>query len=134
MSSATRAALATAALVVLGAAVITFLYLGGWWVTKDSTDRQGEVNRHSYGYQQSARDELGRNIGEVNTLTVQIAAAAGEQAAALRGQRHALLANACRVAKQITFTGAPDEQEQMAFADANCSAGAVSPTSEIEES
>jgi hypothetical protein len=130
-SNALRDVLVIVAMILLGIGVFVFIYLGGWWVTKDSTDRQGEVNRHSYGYQQSARDELTRTIGELNTANVNIAAAPDGLKPALRAQRHAVLAQACRAGSQLVGDLEP---EQANFVIVNCAAGAPAANAPIEAS
>ncbi|MEK6443713.1 hypothetical protein [Pseudonocardia sp. T1-2H] len=121
--------LAGAGLAVLGvaAAVIFGGYEGGWWLRADSTQRQGELNRSSYGFQQAHRDELTSEIGAVYTASAQIASAAdGQQGSALRAQRFAVLGQVCRTASEITD---PLPAQQAQFVQANCSAGAADPSS-----
>lgn len=121
-----RAAAAVVAMVAVLAAVIFGGYELGWWFRADSTQRQGQVTRSSYGFQQAHRDELTSEISQVYTITTQITGASGEQAAALRAQRRAVLSQSCRTASQITD---PLPGEQAAFVAQNCSAGTASPSS-----
>lgn len=98
----------------------------GWWFTQQNTNRQDKVTRSSFGYQETFREQVTKNIGDVNDITVQIAGTKGAQQKALEAQRFAVLTQLCDSANKVT-NGLPIAQE--AFVQANCDAGAVSPNS-----
>jgi glycerol kinase len=114
----------------LAVLVVVVLYLGGWWVTKDSTDRSDQVNRSSYGFQQAQRQQLSNQITAVGSITSQLSdpAVANDQANALHAQRRAVLTQACQTATQITN---PLPDDQAAWVGANCAAGAPNPSSTL---
>jgi hypothetical protein len=121
----------TAFNIICGVVIVGFvIWLGhafGWWLTEDSVQRQGKINRESYGFQQAHRDELTHEIAQVYTITSQMTGASGDQAQALGAQRWAIVGQACQTASQITD---PLPTDQATWVDQNCSAGTGKPGSQ----
>ena len=86
------------ALAVLAVAV----YLGVWWLRKDSVNRTAEINEDSYGRQVALVDEVLDAANDINRVDVAIANASPEQAGALQGQRQALVETMCDAYGRIT--------------------------------
>jgi hypothetical protein len=122
-------ALALGVVVLLGAlvALAWFFHFLGWGLHADSVEREGHVNRQSYGYQQAQRERLSSLIADVNSETTQMAGSIpDEQRQALGAQRWHTVGDACATAAQINELGA----DQSAWVAANCTAGAGNPRSE----
>lgn len=116
---------------VLGVTVVVVLIgVGGWqlnwWLRAKSVNRQAHILRSSYGNQQTLRDQITTQIGNVLTITTQIAQTPSD-AQALKAQRLAVLAIVCNDADQVTGDPLPLDQQQ--FVQANCEAGNVNPSS-----
>jgi len=99
----------------------------GWWFKTQNANRQAHLIRHGYSNQQTLRDEITKNIGDVDQITVQIAQTTGPLHGALRAQRFAVAGIVCHDADQVT--GDPLPQDQASWVAANCANGVVSPSS-----
>lgn len=82
-----KAVLATVGVLVAFGLVCVVGYLGGWWLTEDSTNRQAKINYNSYGAQTGNADALVRKVSEIN-----IAVARGDDPAVIV----ALTTDACQ--------------------------------------
>jgi len=128
MSNALKAAGAVLATVVVVAAIVLGGWAVGWWFTTQNTNREAHLYRSSYGNQQTLRDAITAGISQVATDTSQVDATSGQEQADLKAQRYAHVGQVCAEAAQVT--GDPLSADQQAFVSTNCSAGAVSPTSQ----
>lgn len=110
--------------------VIAALVLGGWWIgwwfKGQDINRESHLIRNGYANQQTLRDQITQNIGNVLAVTAQIAqdpAAAG----ALKAQRIAIVNIVCGDAAQVAGDQLGSDQAQ--FIKTNCFAGSINPTS-----
>lgn len=104
----------------------------GWWMNAKATNYQAHILRSSYANQQTLRDQITAQIGNVASITAQISETndAGEKAA-LKAQRLAVAAIVCGDADQVTGDPLPTDQAQ--WVQENCAAGSVSPTSSFHD-
>jgi hypothetical protein len=123
-----RAALAGLLAVVLLAAVVLGGWQVGWWFKSQNINREAKITRHSFGYQQTYREQVTRGIGDVLAISSQIASAPDSQVVSLKAQRAAILAQTCSQAAQIVGDYTPDQE---AFISTNCTAGVPNPDSEF---
>ena len=114
---------------ILLAALITGGWQAGWWFTSQNANRQAHLIRNGYSNQQTLREEITKQIANVNALTVSVAQSQGNQAevAALDSQRIAVVNIACQQADQVT--GDPLAAGQQAWVTQNCQAGSIRPGS-----
>jgi len=68
MSHRFKVAAAAIAAVVAVCVVLTALYLGGWWLKKDTTDRRVAINNRNLGTQTAWRDEAHDLINQASLL------------------------------------------------------------------
>lgn len=113
-------------------AILAGLILGGWqagwWFTNQNINRQAHAIRNGYSNQQTLREQITTQIGNVDTLTSQIAATHdGNLIAALKAQRAAVAAIVCQDASEVTGDPLPTSQAQ--WVSSNCQAGNVRPGS-----
>ncbi len=103
----------------------------GWWFKGENANREARVIRQGYSNQQTLREEVTRKIGDVQTISVQIAQLGTTDPAttqALQAQRKAVVNIVCKDAEQITGDPLPADQDQ--FVTANCKLGSISPDSQ----
>jgi hypothetical protein len=116
-----------------GLAVIAVLIVGGWragwWFAGQNANRQAHIIRQGYSNQQTLREQITAQIANVDTITVQIAQAAGNasEVAALKSQRIAVVNIVCGDAVQVT--GDPLAASQRTWIKTNCQAGVIRPGS-----
>jgi len=122
------------AAILLVAAIMFGGWQLGWWFKVQNTKRQGQIIniqahnfRQSYGTQQALRDQITQNIGNVLTVTSQIAEDPSD-AGSLKAQRAAIMSIVCSQAAQVT--GDPLTPDQASFISTNCLAGALNPASQ----
>jgi hypothetical protein len=121
---------------LLAAALLAGLIVGGWqagwWFSNQNNSRQAHMIRNGYANQQTLREQITTQIGNVDSETVQVAQAAGDQAevSALESQRIATVNIACQDASQITGDPLPAQQAQ--WVSANCLAGVIRPGSRYD--
>lgn len=119
---------AGAAVLALIAVVVVF---GGWWIgwwfKGQNVNREAHLFRNSYANQQTLRDQITQNVGNVLAISTQITEANKGTKATLRAQRYAVAQIVCQDADQVA--GDPLPADQQTFVKANCEAGNVSPSS-----
>lgn len=123
-------AASVAGLVILGVIVFGGWKLG-WWFRNENANQESHVIRNGYSNQQTLRDEISKNIGQVLAVTTQISMLRPDEqdsAAALQAQRKQIVIITCQKAAQVTGDPLPADQAQ--FVTANCTAGAIKPGSE----
>lgn len=114
-------------------AVIAGLVVGGWqagwWFTNQNVNRESHMIRNGFANQQTLREQITTQIGNVDTITVEIAQVSGNAAeiGALEAQRIAVVNIACQDASQVT--GDPLPSQQAAWVAKNCLAGVIRPGS-----
>jgi hypothetical protein len=110
--------LLVAALLVTG--VIVGGWQLGWWMTSAATNRQAHIYQHSYGAQAAYVQQLTQAVRDVADVDVQIADphTPASELPALRGQRAAIIAQACDTYSRVT---APLPENLASFTAANCS-------------
>jgi len=121
-------------LVLIGGLIIGG-WQAGWWFSVHNAQRQGQINnieahniRNGYSSQQSLREQITTQIGNVDTITTQIAASHDKSLiSALTAQRAAIAATVCQDASEVTGDPLPAQEAQ--WATANCQAGNVRPGS-----
>jgi uncharacterized protein HemX len=113
-------------------AVLAALILGGWragwWFSNQNAGREAHQIRNGYSNQQSLREQITQQIGNVQAVTTQIAASTDPGlVTALKAQRMAIAAIVCQDVSEVT--GDPLPAQQATWAAANCQAGNVAPGS-----
>lgn len=116
----------TLALVAVIAVVVLGGWLIGWWFTGQNVNRESHVLRNSYANQQTLREQITQNIGNVLSVTTQIAETPSA-AAQLKAQRVAIVNIVCGDAAQVA--GDPLSPDQASFIKTNCEAGSIRPGS-----
>lgn len=99
-----RAKEAGAALVLAAviAASCVALYAGYWWLHRDATNREGEIKRGTFQYQQGAVAGAQDKAAEVARIDdVQLATATPDQATALGNQRTAIVTQTCQLIARV---------------------------------
>ena len=93
--------------VLLLAVALAGLYLGGWWVKRDSVNRQSVINTESYARQQALAQEAIDLHTEVTRLDVRALDAETDQEKTVLGaQRAALVTEFCDAYYQVTVLNA----------------------------
>lgn len=109
---------------------LVLVMVGGWWLhwwfVQADTNNAAHVNRSSFGFQQTLRDEVTQHLGDVADISTQIIENPAE-AAQLKAQRTAIVNIVCGEANQVT--GDPLPADQASFVAQNCLNGSVSPES-----
>lgn len=124
---------------IVGVVVVIALLAGlvfggwalGWWFRGENANREAHVIRQGYSNQQTLREEVTRKIGDVQTISVQIAQLGSTDLTTtqpLHAQRKAIVNIVCKDAEQITGDPLPTDQDQ--FVTANCKLGSISPDSQ----
>lgn len=116
------------AAVVTVAAIVLLGWLVGWWFTDQNINRESHALRNSYANQQTLRDQITQNIGNVLSISTQITETSDPGTkAALKAQRVAVVNIVCGDAAQVT--GDPLSADQASFIKTNCEAGNIKPGS-----
>ena len=116
--------------VVLIAAVTLAGWQIGWWFKNENANREAHLIRNGYSNQQTLREQVTKNIGDVLAIDTQIAQLGTSDPttkAALSAQRKAIVGMVCQEAEQVSGDPLPSDQSQ--FVGVNCTAGVISPTS-----
>ncbi len=90
-------------------ALVVASYFGGWWIFADSVNREGQIRRTSFEYQQGRVDQSLHNIIEIRTMNSQINISDGTQSSLLKSQRTALINDTCKIASEIDEGNRPTE-------------------------
>lgn len=103
----------------------------GWWLSGQAASHNAVNTQNGYANQTTLRAQVTSLLGQVTTITTQIAGAGSDQSmvTALKAQRAAIADQACADAAQVT--DGPLPQDQSRWAAANCADGSVSPSSPI---
>lgn len=117
------------AIIVLAAILTLVGWRIGWWFTAQNNTRQAQLTQNGYSNQTTLRSQVTEKLSEVASMTTQVDAASGQQAADLKAQRMAIANIVCGDAAQIT--GVPLPADQAAWVKSNCSDGSVSPGSPL---
>jgi hypothetical protein len=125
------AAFAGVILVILAVGgIVVGGWQAGWWFANQNINRQTHQIHNSYSYQSATQSDLTQKISDINTETVQIDGATGQQLADLKAQRLGEAQLACADASQLTADYLKGEQP---WVTQNCSAGVVSLSSPLEK-
>lgn len=127
MKETTRGVLGIAGAILLVAVIVVGGWQIGWWFRTQNVNRESHLIRNGYANQQTLRDQITQNISNVLDVSVQIAGAPAAQRPSLVAQRAAIVSIVCGDAAQVA--GDPLDAQQSQFVDANCEAGAISPSS-----
>ena len=119
-------ALALLAVLILGG------WQAGWWFSNHNINRQTQQIQNSDSNQRALVADITSQIATVESITVQMAGASGQQLADLHAQRLGVARVACGDAAQLSASdvlggGVPQ------WIKANCLAGTVSPGSSLEK-
>lgn len=119
------------ALIVIGALILGG-WQAGWWFSNQNATREAHQIRNGYSNQQTLREQITQQIGNVDAETVQITQAAGDPAevSALKAQRIATVNITCQDAAEVT--GDPLPSAQGSWATRNCLAGVIRPGSQYD--
>jgi hypothetical protein len=117
------------AIILVGTILTVVGWRIGWWFTAQNTTRSAENIQNGYSNQATLRMQVTSKLGDVTSVTVQLASAPAGQVPALKAQRAAIAAIACGDAAQIT--GTPLPADQASWVTANCLAGSLSPSSSL---
>lgn len=100
----------------------------GWWFKGQNVNRESHILRNSYANQQTLRDQITAQIGNVLSIGPQIAE---EPSAApqLKAQRAAIVNIVCGDAVQVV--GDPLPSSQATFIKSNCLDGSINPSSSL---
>lgn len=77
-------------------------YQLGWIIKEDSVNRNAEINRGSFEFQQSLRDEIVDQSADLARLDTQIEQATDDQRPVLVAQRNAMREQLCSLAADLT--------------------------------
>ena len=128
--------------VIVGIVVIAALVFGAWqlgWIfTEANAKREGKLEtihahnlRNGYEYQQTLRGEITTDIQGIIQIASQMVGQPAAEQEALANQRLSQLATLCSEAENVT--GDPLPASQAKLIAANCTAGAVSPSSQYQK-
>lgn len=86
------------------AAVLVGLFFLSWWMFEYRINREGEIRRDSFNFQETAREQVVDLNSDLATIDVQLAGPTitDEMAAALDAQRAAIADQMCDIAADIT--------------------------------
>lgn len=118
---------------IIGSVILTGVIVAGgwrlnWWFAGKAVNYQAHILRNSYANQQTLRDQITQQIGNVLSISTQITETQDQQEiAALKAQRLAVVGIVCQDADEVTGDPLPVDQAQ--FVQANCTSGVVSPSS-----
>jgi hypothetical protein len=101
-------------------------YEAYWAIAGHNADHQSHINRQQYGNQQTLRDQVTKNFGDFNDISVQILQNPG-MSHQLEVQRLAILNILCQNANEVTGDSLPTNQA--AFISTNCLDGQANPNS-----
>lgn len=73
----------------------------GWWLQQSAVNHQSHINRSSYEFQTTLREQMFKKITDVHDIDVQVAAATPDNAAPLRAQRTAIVQQVCDLDLQV---------------------------------
>jgi len=119
------------AFVVVVTAVVLIGWNVGWWFSTQNANRQAHLIRHGYSNQQTLREQITKNLGDVQDITTQIVELGNTDPATkaqLSAQRKAVVSIVCQNADEVTGDPLPADQAQ--FVSANCQYGSISPDSQ----
>lgn len=120
-STETIKAIITLVFVVVTIAAIAFGgWQLGWWFKAKNVDRQAHMIRNSYSNQQTLRDQITKNLSDVDMIDIQLSENP-PNADQLTAQQHAIKNIVCADAEQIT--GDPLPVDQNAWTTDNCKNG-----------
>lgn len=94
------------------------LWTGSWALARANANQQAHLNRNQWGYQQTLREQVTKDIATIKSIDVQITQTSGAESAALQAQRIAIVDQMCHEATQIQ--GDPLPATQAAFVSQNC--------------
>lgn len=80
----------TVAVVLAVVLILVLAYLGGWWLTRDSTDRRARVQQQTYGRQNALVEQILDDIREAEGPNVPV------------NQRQAVVDQICDNAAKLT--------------------------------
>lgn len=89
---------------VIGAIALVGLFFLGWWMFEYRINREGEIRRDSFNFQETAREQVVDFNVDLATIDAQLAepSITDTQAKALTAQRAAIADQLCDVAADIT--------------------------------
>ena len=125
------AIMVTLAVLLVGGIATLVCWQAGWWFASHNATRQYQMIQNGDSNQSTLRAQITTQLGNVATITTQIAATKGDapEVSALEDQRMAVAGIACSDAAQVTGVPLPAQQAQ--WVSINCSGGSVSPSSNL---
>lgn len=97
-----KTALSTVTLAALAVAAVVALFLGGWWLREYAVNRDAEIRRDSFEYQETRADEIVRQSAVLAGLDADLAGhVTAEQRGALTAQREAARRQLCNIATDL---------------------------------
>lgn len=115
---------------VLLAALIVGGWQAGWWFAGQNVNRETHIIQNSDSNQRALVADITEKIGDVETATVQMDAASGQQYADLHAQRLGFARQACGDAAQLSSADVLGDNVPQWIAT-NCTAGTLSPSSPL---
>lgn len=116
------------AFILIAGLTVAGHYLG-WWLSAQDATHQAQNTQNGYSNQTTLRGEVTQDFATLTQIGVQIAGAKGDTSmvAELKTEQAATAGKVCAEAAQVSGTPLPAQQAQ--WVTANCTAGALSPTS-----
>lgn len=113
---------------VLALVLLAGLWQAGWIFSNANTTRNAHQVQNNYNTQEGYISAIGNDVAQIDGIVAQIPAASDR--AALRSQAIAVGDQACLEASYLTGS-VPVPASMKSWIAANCSAGAVSPSSPL---
>lgn len=97
-----RTTLTTIGLVALAVTLAIGLWFGGWWIREQAVNRDAEIRRDSFEYQETRADEIVRQATVLADLDADLTAdLTPAQAGAITAQREAARRQLCNLAADL---------------------------------
>jgi hypothetical protein len=116
---------------VLALALLAALIVGGWragwWFAVQNNSRQAHMIQNGYANQSGLLAALNTDLNTIESITVQMDSASGQQLADLTAQRAGVAKDACTKASEITVSLGGDQ----GWVARNCSGGSLAITSPL---
>lgn len=117
------------AVFILGAGLTVAGHYLGWWLSAQNATHQAQNTQNGYSNQTTLRQEATQDFTTLTSIGVQIAGTKGDPSMVteLKAEQAATASKVCAEAAQVS--GTPLPAQQAAWVTANCTAGALSPSS-----
>ena len=104
-------AIKDAASVLVAAAIVVGLCVSGWFLywdlSKSAAGHQAHINRSTYEFQTTLRNQMAAEIVQVTMIDSQMVGASGDSQAAYQSQKAALVDQICLQGQQLSGGDVP---------------------------